>query len=429
MEDFYIMISLHFSFINCLKKILAKLEHLFYTWFMRIACVYIPHFYVQVERILHPESNGLPIVIGGLPEERAAVVDCSEEMAMRGVSPSMPLKDAYHLCPHALFMPFNQGMYEDTWEKVIFTLQSFTPRIETGVPGLAYLDITRTLKIYKDESLLASAIIRALSLASQLKTKVGIGNSRFVARVASSLALRDTFVVQPGEEKILVSPLSIETLPIDEAMQERLHLLGLHTLKKVANISRTALISQFGSAGKPVWEIANGMEDGDRILPAPIVPYPEREVWGEMPLETIEQLEPLLGKAIDEIVLELKKIGKLCRKIRLTLYLLNRRRIDRYFFLQTPVACPEEIWRRIVGGLESLVMESAVTGFKLYALALSPRERTQDNLFRAHSFRTTQLKETKDYLKAKYGSTPMVKVREEDGNARLPERKFIFVEA
>lgn len=391
--------------------------------------MYIPHFYVQVARILHPESADFPIVVGGLPEERSSVVDCSEEAAMRGVSPSLSLKDAYHLCPCALFMPFNQEMYRDTWEEIIFTLQSFTPRIETTAPGLAYLDVTRTLKIYKSEGLLASAIAGAVSLSSQLKTKVGMGNSRFVARIAASLALRDTFVVHPGEEKVLVSPLNVEMLPVDKEIQERLHLLGLHTLQKVARLSKTSLTTQFGSKGKPIWELANGMEDNDPILLAPTITYPETEGWSETPLETIGQLKPMLEKAIDEIALELKRTGKSCRKIRLTLYLLGRKGTDRYFFLQKPAACPKEICRRILNELESTITESAVIGLKVCALALSPNEGVQGNLFEAHPLRITQLKDAKDYLRAKYGSLPIVKAREEDVNARLPERRFIFVEA
>ncbi len=395
---------------------------------MRVASVCVPHFYVQVARILHPESAGLPIVIGGLPEERSTVVDCSEEAALRGVSTSLSLNEAYRLCPHALFMPFNQEIYKDAWEEIIFTLQSFTPRIEITAPGLAYLDVTRSLKVYKSENLLAAAIAKAVLLSSQLKTKAGIGNSRFVARIAASLALRDTFVVHPGEEKILVSPLNIEMLPVDEEIQETLRLLGLHTLQKVARLSRASLITQFGNTGKLIWEFANGMEDNDPILPAPAVTYPEKEGWSETPLETIGQLTPLLGKAADEIAFELKRTGKLCRKIRLTLYLLSRKRIDKYFFLQTPAACPEEIYRRILDGLESITIESAVTGLKVCALTLSPNEGVQGNLFKARQPRTTQLKEAKDYLRSKYGSMPVVKVREENVNTRLPERRFVFVE-
>jgi hypothetical protein len=343
---------------------------------------------------------------------------------------------------------------------------------------VAYLDFTRALKIYKTQALLASAMIQAIAYSSRLAVRMGIGNSRFVAHVAASLVPHDVFVVPPGEEKAFVAPLSADTLPVDDKIKERLHLLGLHTLKKIAALSGQALIAQFGITGKLMWKLANGMEDTNRILSTPVVAYPEREVVSEHPLETIEQLGTLLSKTIEEITLDMRKTGRVSRKIKLTLYFQNGDYLDKIFILQTPTACADKIFRRISSWLASVVrqawgmeqrawsrkeenatitgsgsyssygeregeaqralltegatqapgIESPITGFRLSVLSLSPHEGIQDNLLKAHLHRIAKLKGAKDYLKAKYGSVPIVRVSEADMQARLPERRFVFVE-
>ena len=46
---------------------------------MRIACIVVPHFAVEIERLEQPALRGRPVVVGGAPEERKEVQDCSLE--------------------------------------------------------------------------------------------------------------------------------------------------------------------------------------------------------------------------------------------------------------------------------------------------------------------------------------------------------------
>jgi DNA polymerase IV len=396
---------------------------------MRMVCLLIPHFYVQVKRLCYPDLRHSPIIIGGMPEERTPVVDFSEEAAKRGICPSMSMKEAYHLCPEAVLLPLEEDEYQPLWEEVISMLASFTLRIESEKPGIAYLDITRVPKIYASESLLASGILHEIASRFQLKATAGIGNSRFVARMAATPADRSPCIVPPGEEKRFLSTLPMEELPIEENVKGRLRLLGLHTVKKVAALPLNALAAQLGSAGIPLWETANGIEEEGRIPPKYLLRHLEREVLCDVPLEVMEHLKPLLEETIRELHAELEGIGKICRKIKLVFYLLDGPPLEKYFILHTPTACAEEIMRRIWRGMEFLVLEGPVTGFAVHTLALAPRERVQETLFRARQARSISgLNNIKGYLKAKYGRMPVVRVEECDRDARLPERRFVFVE-
>ena len=151
---------------------------------MRIGCVYFPHLYMQIEKLTQPQLEGYPAIIGGMPEERESVADCSEEAASQGVCAGMSLRQAYHLCPEALFLPFD-SRYEHIWEDILFALGAFTLRVEPTTPGLAYLDITEALKIYGGERTLASAIVREMLTSLRVRVRVGVGNSRFIAKQAA----------------------------------------------------------------------------------------------------------------------------------------------------------------------------------------------------------------------------------------------------
>jgi hypothetical protein len=54
---------------------------------MRAACVFIPHFPIAIELLARPACTGGPVVIGGAPEQRKAVLDCSPEGRSPGGAP------------------------------------------------------------------------------------------------------------------------------------------------------------------------------------------------------------------------------------------------------------------------------------------------------------------------------------------------------
>ena len=303
---------------------------------MRIACVYFPHLYMQIEKLKQPQLEGYPVIIGGMPEERESVADCSEEAAAQGVCAGMSLRQAYHLCPEALFLPFG-GRYERIWEDILFALGAFTLRVEPTIPGLAYLDITEALKIYGNERALASAIIQEMLTSLRVQVRVGVGNSRFIAKQAA-LSAWDVLIVEPGEEKAFLSLLSVETLPLPDKEKEHLRLLGLSTLKKVAGLSRKALISQFGSMGNVLFEIVNGADEKKPIPRRQNALCLERETTCEAPLQTSEEVRAVMEGMVAGLSDELNRMRLACRKVKLILFLQDGSSLEKALVMKKPTA-------------------------------------------------------------------------------------------
>jgi len=71
---------------------------------VRVGCVFLEHFPLEVELRERPFLKGRVVVLGGEPWERKAVVDFSPEAKEMGVRAGMELRRAYQLCPEAIFL-------------------------------------------------------------------------------------------------------------------------------------------------------------------------------------------------------------------------------------------------------------------------------------------------------------------------------------
>ena len=60
-------------------------------------------FFASVEQLDHPEYRGKPLIVGGIPGDRRAVVSTASYEARKfGVHSAMPIVKAAQLCPHGI---------------------------------------------------------------------------------------------------------------------------------------------------------------------------------------------------------------------------------------------------------------------------------------------------------------------------------------
>jgi DNA polymerase IV len=396
---------------------------------MRVACVMIPHFYVQAARRNHPELCGKSLVIGGVPEEKGCVIDCSEDLIGRGIFPSMPLKDARRLLDDVVFISFEGKEYRLFWNAIFSALMDITVRVETDSPGTAFLDLARLPGMYKSEEQFSLAAVRLLRDRFDLTAKVGTGNSRFVASEAAAHAAPHVLVVPPGGEKKFLSPLGVEQLPVSSGMKERLAILGLTTLRHIHAFPLSALLSQFGAEGKALWELARGIENRGRIPNSLAVSEVEEDMILDSLAYSRDQIGAALQDLLDKLCGELEDAGMACRMVEITLYLRNKARCEKHFVFHSPVARREDMLRRIMSGIECTELPSPVHMMGIRASALSPYAGRQERLFGMRRDFPASLNEIGSFLRTKYGCMPVVRVRENDVNTLLPDQRFIFVES
>jgi DNA polymerase-4 len=396
---------------------------------MRIACVYINHFAVQVETRKQPDLSGKPLIIGGFPHERKSVIDCSPVADRCHIHPGVSLRQAHHLCPEAIFLPLNEELYHKAFEEVLSILDGFSPAVEVGCQGKAFMDISGTERLFGPEEKLGKLIGKKISEKTNLQAQIGIAASKFVAVVAAlSATPHCPIVVKPGSEKRFLEPLPIELLDVSDEVKEWLRRLGLSSIGQVADLPENALVEQLGLEGQRVHCLACG-RDNSPVIPRQKLALLEQEVNFETPDEDRSRLLITGGALLEKLTHQLKNRNQVCGEVRLSLGLEGGNIFLVNLPLKTPTDSTQVILDRIKHHLDTISLPGAVSGLKV-GLAQLTGEHGKQSLLNASekSSRQEELKWLAGRLKARFGQSPLKRIVELAPDSRIPERRVVLAE-
>jgi len=217
-------------------------------------------FFVSVQRLLNPSLVGKPVIVGGDPQGRGVVAACSYETRAYGVKSGMSARDAYRLCPQAIFTRGHGEYYGyySRWVKEL--LLTFTPDVEARSIDEFACDFSGMERLWPDPAALARRIREKVYLATGLPLSLGLATNSLVAKVAAGEAKPDGFVVvQSGEEASFLAPLALSKLPgIGPVTEETLAGMGLRTLGEVAAFPVRLLKAALGINGEILHRKARG---------------------------------------------------------------------------------------------------------------------------------------------------------------------------
>ena len=396
---------------------------------MKVACVHFEHFAVALETRECPALLYRPLIIGGFPGERKPVFDCSAEAARLGIVAGMPLRQAHHICPDALFIPLNKGKYTCAFDEILDILEQFSPTVEADALGKAFLDVSGLEGLIGPDKDIARRIQTKISHCTHLNPEIAIASNKFVAELAATLAFSPShFVVEKGDEKAFLSPLPASLLPVSEETKRRFDLLGLRTLGQIASLTLDALASQFGEEGILSYQLANG-QDSRPLIPRTKPVILEQELRSDNPLDTVESLLAVMDMLLSKLLPALKNRNQVCGEIRICLYLDGISARREHITLKEPTDSKTEIMSFIKHRLEALHLPAAVTGISLGLAHLSAESAKQSPLLTGERAKQKeQLKRVTKRLQARFGKNPLKKVIEVDPASRIPERRCILID-
>jgi DNA polymerase IV len=218
-------------------------------------------FFVSVERILDPKLNGKPVIVGGDPKySRGVVAACSYEARAYGLHSAMPIRTAYKLCPHGIYMHGHGDEYTRFSKAVKNILEQYAPLIEQASIDEFYLDMTGTQRMYGSMFAFASRIQKEIWNKLGLPCSIGIGSNKTIAKIGSD-CMKPTGItyILPGMEKEFLAPMPVETIPgVGKVMKQSLNARGIYRIGDITKLPSDYLSAAFGKYGIDLWRKSHG---------------------------------------------------------------------------------------------------------------------------------------------------------------------------
>lgn len=264
-------------------------------------------FFVSVERLDRPDLEGVPVVIGGAPEQRGVVASASYEARRFGVRSAQPMATAIRLCPNLIRLPSDMKKYVAHSRKVDRILDRFSPRVQKVSVDEAYLDMRGTERLLGPLHDSAAALQRAIVEEAGLPCSIGGGRNKLVAKIASGRAKPAGIrLVSEAEERAFLDPLPVEVIPgVGDVARRGLADLGVRTIGDLRRIPERTLIGLFGSHGADLAARARG--EGSTRFPARTQPRSvSRETTFAEDVADVEVLTGVLARLLDSAAASLR---------------------------------------------------------------------------------------------------------------------------
>jgi len=267
-------------------------------------------FFVSVERLLSPDLNGIPVVVGGAPESRGVVAAASYEARRFGVHSAQSMSKAFRLCPQLIRIAPDHHHYGEYSRKVEEILDTFSPVVQKVSVDEAYLDMRGTERLWGPVEEASRLLQSTIQTELGLPCSVGGGVNRLIAKIASGQAKPEGIcLVHEGRERAFLDPLPVGVIPgVGEVVQKRLAEMGIRTIADLHALSEDELIRQFGAHGRELSARARG--EGSTAFTAREGPKSvSRETTFATDVEDIKTLISVLARLLDRAAASLRDEG------------------------------------------------------------------------------------------------------------------------
>ena len=228
-------------------------------------------FFVSCERRLDSRLKGKPILIGGT-SDRGVVASCSYEARKFGVHSAMPMRMAKQLCPEAIVLRGNSGIYTKFSNEVTEIIKESVPMYEKSSVDEFYIDLTGMDKFFGCHKL-ASELRQKIIKETHLPISFGLSINKTVSKIATGEAKPNNEIrIQSGTEKPFLAPLSVKKIPmVGKVTYKSLCDLGVKRIKTIQDMPMELMHKVLGKNGLVIWKKANGIDN------SPVIQYHERK--------------------------------------------------------------------------------------------------------------------------------------------------------
>ena len=267
-------------------------------------------FFVSCERLIDSRLNGKPVLIGGT-SDRGVVASCSYEARRFGIHSAMPMRMAKQLCPEAVVLRGNSGVYSKYSDMVTDIIKEKVPLYEKSSIDEFYIDLSGMDKFFGCHQLATELRYRIIK-ETGLPISFGLSINKTVSKIATGEAKPNNQIrIASGLEKPFLAPLSVRKIPmVGEVTYKSLCDLGIKKIKTVQEMPLEMMSKVLGKNGGSIWKKANGIDH------SPVIQYQERksistERTFDRDTTDVTKLKSLLTAMAQELTYQLRNGNKL----------------------------------------------------------------------------------------------------------------------
>lgn len=267
-------------------------------------------FFVSCERLLDRKLVGKPVLIGGT-SDRGVVAACSYEARSFGIHSAMPMRMAKQLCPEAIVVRGNSGIYSKFSNNVTEIIKESVPLYEKTSVDEFYIDLTGMDQFFGCHQM-ATELRQKIMKETGLPISFGHSINKTVSKIATGEAKPNNQIrIVKGTEKPFLSPLSVKKIPsVGEVMYRSMCDLGIKRIKTIQEMPIEMMSKVFGKNGVSIWKKANGIDN------SPVVQYQERksistERTFDRDTTDVNKLEGIIIAMAENLIYQLRRGNKL----------------------------------------------------------------------------------------------------------------------
>ena len=312
-------------------------------------------FFASVELLDHPELVDKPVVVGH--RSGRSVVTAANYVARRyGVNSAMPMSVALRRCPGAIVLEPHMSRYKDYSKRVTAIFGDFTPLVEPLSIDEAFLDVAGARRIHGSPATIGALIRQRVEAETGLTCSVGAAATKFVAKLASSMAKPNGLLIIPAEDTIaFLHPLPVGSLwGVGATTEQALIRLGLRHVGDIANAPLSVLQESLGeSSARKLHDLAWGRDPRSVSIERQ-----EKSVGHEVTFEhdvtDAARLRSELLRQSDEVAARLRRSGMVGRTVVLKLRYADFSTVTRSRTLPEPTNVGRRIYEEAVASFDAL---------------------------------------------------------------------------
>lgn len=280
-------------------------------------------FFCRAEEIKFPFLEGKAFIVGG-DGRKGIVSTCSYKAREYGIHSGMPTFQAKMLCKDLIIRPVDFEFYGLLSKEFVNYLKQYSDKVQQVSIDECFLDLTDFYRKNKTNiKTLLLKIQNELFEKFKLKSSIGVGTTKFIAKMASDYKKPlGITIIRNKDIPTLLFPLPVKSFfGIGKKTYPKLQEIGINTIGDLYNEClnhNPELISILGNyveeiplylEGKSSDEIDSSYDDPKSIGMSRTLDYDTNNV---------EKIQQILNKEIDNVLNSLKKEGKFIKTITIT---------------------------------------------------------------------------------------------------------------